>query len=52
VRIHFRPTEHLVHAVDQSIGYDVLEQFRFLVHFVPAEPHHLHEEQLDESVAA
>ena len=48
VRIGFRPSEHLVHPIDQPIGDDVLQELGFVVHLVPAEAHDLHQEQLDE----
>ncbi len=50
VRVHFRVAEHLVHAFDEPLRDDVLELLRLVVHFVPAHPHHLHQEQLDEPV--
>ena len=52
VRIGFGPPEHLVHAVDQPIGDDVLELFGLVVHLVPRVAHDAHEEQLDEPMAA
>ena len=52
VRIGFGSPEHFVHAVDQAVRYRVLELLRFLVHFVPAVAHHLHEKQLDHAMAA
>ena len=51
VRIDLRSAEHLVHPVDQPVGYHVLELFRLVVHFVPAVAHDLHEEQLDHAMS-
>ena len=51
VRIHLRSAEHLVHPVDEPLGYDVLQLFRLVVHFVPAVAHDTHKEQLDHPVS-
>ena len=48
VRIGLGPSEHLVHAIDQAIGDDVLEEFGFVVHLVPRVAHDPHEKELDE----
>ena len=50
MRIDLGTSEHLVHAIDEAVGDDMLEQFRFVVHFVPAEAHYLHEKQLHETM--
>jgi len=48
MRVRFGPPQHLVDALDEAVGHDVLELFGLVVHLVPAEPHHPHEEQLDQ----
>ena len=45
-----RPAQHLVDPLNEPFGDDVLELFRFVVHLVPTHPHHLHQEQLHESM--
>ena len=52
MRIVRRASEHLVDPLDQPFRNDVLELFGFVVDFVPAHAHHLHEEQLHEPMAA
>jgi hypothetical protein len=51
MRIDLGTAEHFVHPVDEAIGDDVLQQLCLVMHFVPAKPHHLHEEQLHETMA-
>ena len=51
VRIVRRTAEHLVDALDQPLGHDVLELLGLVVHFVPAHAHHLDQKQLDEAMA-
>lgn len=41
-----------VDAVDQALGDDVLQLLRLLVDFAPVQPHHLHQELLDQPVPA
>ena len=50
VRVDLGTPEHLVHPIDQPLRHDVLELLGLVVDFVPAVPHDLHEEQLDEAV--
>ena len=50
MRVGLRAAEHFVHPVDQAVGNDVLEQFRLVMDFIPPQPHHLNEEELDEAV--
>ena len=52
VRVHLGPAEHLVDALDEAVGHDVLQLLRLVVHLVPAEAHHAHQEQLDQPVPA
>jgi len=52
MRVDRREAEHLVHALDQPIRDRVLELFRFLVDLVPAHAENLHQEELDQPVAA
>ncbi len=42
VRIDGGTAEHLVDALDESLGDGVFQVFRFVVHFGPAHPHHLY----------
>ena len=51
MRVDLGTSEHFVHPIDQAIGDDVLQQLRLLMHFVPAQPHHLHEEQFHETMS-
>jgi hypothetical protein len=50
VRVHFGTPQHLVHPLDQTLGYHVLELFGLVVHFVPLEAHHLNKKELDQPV--
>ena len=50
VRVDLRMSEHVVHAFDEPIGHDMLEQLRLFVHFVPAQAHDLHEKQFHETM--
>lgn len=50
VRIHARPAQHGVHALDEPLGDRVFELLGFVVHLVPAHPHDIDEKQLDETV--
>ena len=50
VRIVGRPSQHLVDALDEAFGHDVLELFGFLVHFGPAHAHDLDQKRLDQTV--
>ena len=52
VRIGLGPSEHLVHAIDQPIGHDVLELLGLVVHLVPRVAHDPHEKQLDQAMTA
>ena len=50
VRVGLRPAQHRVHAIDEPIADGVLELFGLVVHFVPRVAHHLHQEELDQSM--
>ena len=52
MRVGRRPAEHLVDALDQPIGDGVFQMFGLVVDLGPAHPHDLHQEQLDQPVAA
>jgi hypothetical protein len=52
VRIEPGAPEHLVDALDEPIGDDVLELFGLFVHLIPSEAQHPHQEQLDQAVAS
>lgn len=52
VRVVRRAAQHFVYPLDQPLRHDVLELFGVLMHLVPAHAHDLHEEELDEAVAA
>jgi len=51
VRIGRGEPEHCVDALDQPLRDRVLEDLRVGVHLAPVHPHHLDEEELDETVA-
>ena len=52
VRVHFRPAQHLVDPLDQSIRDDVLQLLGLVVDLVPAQAHHPDEKQLHQPVTA
>ena len=52
VGIGLRVPEHLVHPLDEPVRHHVLEMLGVVVHLVPAHAHHLHQEQLDQPMAA
>jgi hypothetical protein len=52
VWIRVRAAQHFVHPIDEAIGDGVLEKLGLIVYLVPPQPHHLHEEEFDESMAA
>src|SRR5262249_30221569 len=52
VRINLGPSQHLVHPIDQAIGYDVLEQLGLVMYLIPPQTHHLDEKQLDKAMTA
>ena len=50
MRVDRGMAQHLVHALDQPVGDGVLEELRLGVHLGPVDPHHLHQEQFDQSM--
>ena len=52
MRIRGRASQHFVDAVDQPVRDHVLQLLRLVVHLVPPEAEHAHEEQLDQPVTA
>ena len=52
VRVGRRPAEHLVDEFNEPVGDGVLEVLGLVVNFGPAHPHHLHQEELNQSVPA
>ncbi len=52
VRIELRAAEHFVDALDQSIRHHVLHLLGIVMDLVPVHAHHLHQEQLDQAMAA
>ena len=52
VRIDRGTPQHLVDPIDEPIRDRVLQVLGLVVHFGPAHTHHLHQEQLDQAVAA
>ncbi len=52
MRVRRGTTQHVIHALDETVRHDMLQLLGLVVNFRPTHSHDLDEEQLDEPVAA